>query len=212
MSTGQESGKAATGPFILVRLWNTFVAGCLQSVIALGIRPNTLTLISFVLAVTSGFAAANGMFPFAGWMFLLSGLCDLLDGPTARATSQSTLFGALLDSTIDRLSDAAPLLGLVYFYSGVGRLAVIPCLVIMIAFTVSYIRARAESLGAQLPFLWMRRAERLLLISGSLFLGDMSLPGANFPAPIVLIGISLVGLLSVGGALVAMKSAYKLMK
>jgi CDP-diacylglycerol---glycerol-3-phosphate 3-phosphatidyltransferase len=212
LSTEQDSLKAVSAEFFLVRVFQTFVSGCVRGIVILGIRPNTLTLISLVLAAISGYAAAEGFFRIAGSMFLLSGLCDLLDGATARAIGGSTLFGALLDSTIDRVSDAAPLVGLVFFYSAHGWLAVIPCLVIPTVFTVSYIRARAESLGAKLPFLWMRRAERLLLITVALFFGQVGLPGVTIPAPIVLIGVSLVGLLSVGGALIAMKSAYTLMK
>jgi CDP-diacylglycerol--glycerol-3-phosphate 3-phosphatidyltransferase len=197
---------------LVIQTYRAILSLAVRAVIFVGIRPNTLTAVSLVFAIVSGAAAAAGSFKLSSAAFLLSGLCDLLDGPTARAMGESNRFGALLDSTIDRISDAGPFVGLVIFYSGTGWPAVVPCLTILSAFTVSYIRARAESLDVILPFLWMRRAERLLLTCFILILGDVDIPGVQLPAPVVLIGIGIVGALSVGGAITAMRSAQGLMK
>jgi CDP-diacylglycerol---glycerol-3-phosphate 3-phosphatidyltransferase len=199
-------------PVSVLRFYHAAVLIGVRVVIFLRIRPNTLTLISLAFAILSGIAAAKGYFKLSAFELLLSGICDLLDGPTARATGENTRFGALLDSTVDRVSDAAPLVGLVLFYSQYGWPAVIPCLVILSAFTVSYIRARAEALHVILPFLWMRRAERLLLICCALCFGNLDITGIDIPAPFVMIGISIVGVLSIGGAITAMRQAYVLMK
>lgn len=96
-------------------------AGALARVAALlartGVTPNTLTLLSLVPALVSGLFAAYGAFGWATLFLLLSGVVDMLDGPLARSTGTVSRFGALLDSTIDRITDAAPLLGLTVFYA-----------------------------------------------------------------------------------------------
>ena len=88
-----------------------------------GITPNALTLISLVPAIAAGVLAAGEHFVWAAVLMLTSGLCDILDGALARQTGKASRFGALLDSSLDRLSDAAVPLGLVLVYAphGFGR-------------------------------------------------------------------------------------------
>jgi len=154
-----------------------------------GVTPNTLTLLSMLPAIGSGVLAAYGAFGWATLFLLLSGVFDMLDGPLARSTGTVSRYGALLDSTVDRLTDAAPLLGLTVFFAPSGWLAVVPAFTLLAAYTVSYVRARCEGLKVQLPPLWMRRGDRMVLIALSLLLGVIS------PA-ITLGGIGLLGVLS----------------
>jgi CDP-diacylglycerol--glycerol-3-phosphate 3-phosphatidyltransferase len=190
------------------RILAWFINICVTALNRLGVAPDTLTYLSLALAVASAVAVATGAFFTATALLIASGVCDLLDGPTARSSDRSTPFGALLDSTIDRVSDALPLAGMVFFYAGDRWFAVIPCLVIVATFSVSYIRARAESLGAKLPWLWMRRGERLVLIAAAMLLGNIVIAGIDIPAPLMLFGVGLIGLLSLFGALSAMRAAY----
>ncbi|QCI66060.1 CDP-alcohol phosphatidyltransferase family protein [Phreatobacter stygius] len=165
-----------------------------------GVTPNTLTLMSLLPAVASGIAAANGLLGWAGVLLLVSGAFDLLDGPLARLTGTATRFGALLDSTVDRVSDAAPLLGLTILYSNSGWLAVLPALALLAAYTVSYVRARCEGLKVALPPLWMRRGDRMILLVLSLFLGSL-VPW------LALGGVALIALLSALAAADALRVA-----
>jgi CDP-diacylglycerol---glycerol-3-phosphate 3-phosphatidyltransferase len=176
-----------------------------------GVSPNALTYLSLVLALACGMAVTAAAFYTASCLLALSGVCDLLDGELARRTGRCTSFGALLDSTIDRVSDAAPLLGLIVLYSASGlKSAVwIPALAMLAAGLVSYIRARAESLDLLLPRLWMRRGERIALICGSLLFGSVAIKIRGIALPMLLLGIALLALLSTLGAVSAMLASKK---
>jgi phosphatidylglycerophosphate synthase len=153
-------------------------------------------------------AAATGSFAASASIILASGLLDALDGIVARATGRESRFGALLDSTVDRLSDGLPLVGVTVFYatSGGGAVA-IPVLAMMGAFTVSYIRARTEALGGTLPPLFMRRAERLALLVVAFLLAPFGASWMPFPSPLVLAGVGLLGTFNFVGVVTAMRSA-----
>jgi CDP-diacylglycerol--glycerol-3-phosphate 3-phosphatidyltransferase len=171
-----------------------------------GVTPNALTYVALVLALASGVTAALAQYLLAALLLLLSGALDLLDGVVARAGGTSSRFGALLDSTADRLADALPLVGLVVTCS-----QPLESLVLMVAmlsgFAVSYVRARAEGLGVSLPPLFMRRAERLVLLLLALLAGSITLHG--FPARAAMVSIiALMALLSLVAAIWAMRAAY----
>lgn len=170
-----------------------------------GLTPNMLTLGSLVPAVVSGVFAAHGAFGWATVFLLLTGLCDMLDGPLARAGGMASRFGALLDSTIDRLTDAAPLVGLTAFFAPSGWMAAVPAFTVLTAYTVSYVRARCEGLDVQLPPLWMRRGDRLVVIGAALLVGLVS-PTAT----LVLVG--LLGLLSALAAADALRVARRVIE
>ena len=177
---------------------------------AIGVTPDTLTYASLALAAMAGVAAATGRPVAAACLVLASGLCDVLDGVVARATGRATPFGALLDSTIDRLADGLPLLGLVVFYAGSGPAVLAPGAALLASLTVSYVRARAESLGASLPPLFMRRAERVVMLAGSLLAGAIPL-GGPVPAPLTLVGVALIAVLAAAGAVSALRAARALL-
>lgn len=165
-----------------------------------GITPNMMTLMSLVPALLSGVFAAYGALGWATAFLLLSGVFDMLDGPLARSTGTVSRYGALLDSTVDRITDAAPLLGLIVLYATSGWMAVVPAFTLLAAYTVSYVRARCEGLKVQLPPLWMRRGDRMALIAVAMLLSFLS------PA-FTLIGIAFTGILSVLAAADALRVA-----
>lgn len=169
-----------------------------------GATPNGMTVLSLVPALLAGVFAARGAFGWSVLFMLLSGLLDLLDGPLARATGRSSRFGALLDSTLDRISDALPLLGLTVLFArdGWGWAAAIPSIALLAGYTVSYVRARCEGLAIALPPLWMRRGDRIVLVALSMLAGMI--------APIlVLIGTALAGILGLLAATDALRVAYR---
>jgi CDP-diacylglycerol--glycerol-3-phosphate 3-phosphatidyltransferase len=187
-----------------------FFAAVQQTALALGrlgITPNMLTGFSLLPALASGLAAAAGAFPAAGLLLLASGACDLLDGPLARASGRTTRYGALLDSTLDRLSDAAPLVGLVAFYAPAGAYAAVPAIALAGGFAIPYVRARAEGLGVTLPRLWMRRADRLLLTVLALLLGVVGIPGAGIEAPLTLALVGVMAVLNLAATASAIRAA-----
>lgn len=172
-----------------------------------GITPNSLTYAALALAVASGVAAALGLYLVAAGCLVASGAFDLLDGIVARAAQLNTRFGALLDSTVDRLADALPLLGLVVAGSQTPLASAVVVLAIVTGFAVSYVRARAEGLGISLPPLFMRRAERLVMLLLALVLGSVEVPG--FPSEVAMLSvIGVMALLSLVAAVWALRAAY----
>src|ERR1700675_5185621 len=85
-----------------------------------GIPPNVITWSALILNLWAGILFAAGRFAAAGGMMILAGLCDLLDGPVARRQNRVSLFGAFLDSILDRYADLILFLGLLVYYSHVN--------------------------------------------------------------------------------------------
>ncbi len=133
----------------------------------LGIHPNTVTLVGFLLQVGVGVVFSLGHLVLGGWLLLVVAPVDALDGALARALDQKSLLGAFLDSTFDRLSDAALILGLTVHYLRQGEhLEVVLLLISLVAaLMVSYTRARAEALGFPCRVGLLTRLERIALIA-----------------------------------------------
>ena len=145
----------------------------------LGLTPNMVTLIGFLL--TAGVAAvlANGSLFAGGLLLLAAGAFDMLDGALARATNQTSKFGAFFDSIMDRYSEAIVFFGLLIHYQlqpGNNHLLYIGLIyaAILGSIMVSYARARAEGLGFECESGWLGRPERVLLLSAGLILGWMN--------------------------------------
>jgi CDP-diacylglycerol--glycerol-3-phosphate 3-phosphatidyltransferase len=137
-----------------------------------GITPNGLTLIGFILTVVAAYLLASGSFVWGAVVLTLGSIFDMMDGHLARATGQTSLFGAFLDSSLDRYSESVILIGLTYYFAGQGR----PTEVVLLTATlvgslmVSYTRARAEGLGIECKVGIFQRPERVvLLVVGLLF-------------------------------------------
>jgi CDP-diacylglycerol--glycerol-3-phosphate 3-phosphatidyltransferase len=139
---------------------------------ATGITPNIFTFLG--LAVNTGAAVffGRGEFRLAAAALFLAGFLDMADGQVARRTGKVTAFGGFYDSTLDRYSDLALYMGLVVYYTVLGRTfyAVLAAIAMASTFMVSYTRARAESLIPRCKVGFLERPERLvLLILGGAF-------------------------------------------
>jgi CDP-diacylglycerol--glycerol-3-phosphate 3-phosphatidyltransferase len=141
-----------------------------------GITPNALTLINLALNIVAAYVIATGHFLPGGVLVLVSGLFDLLDGALARFTKQTTKFGAILDSTVDRISEAAILCGLLIWYAPQENTSLELLLIFVVligSFLVSYIRARAEGLGWQCQVGLFTRAERVIVLAIGLLINQI---------------------------------------
>jgi len=141
-----------------------------------GITPNALTLINLALNIVAAYVIATGHFLPGGVLVLVSGLFDLLDGALARFIKQTTKFGAILDSTVDRISEAATLCGLLIWYvpqEGASLKIALILVVLIGSFLVSYIRARAEGLGWQCQVGLFTRAERVIVLAIGLLINQI---------------------------------------
>ena len=164
-AAAQEGYKATTRP---VTEW----------LIRAGVRPNTITTIGALVVIVSAVAFGLGAVRLGAGLLLLSGIIDTLDGDVARATGQTTKFGAFYDSTLDRVGDGASFIGIAAFLltSPDVRFPVLGAVICMVAvlasLLVSYARARAEGLGLDCKVGLVQRAERIILIGApTLFVG-----------------------------------------
>ncbi len=146
-----------------------------------GVTPNTLTVMGFLVSVAAGVLIARGYFLAGGLVVLFAGAFDLMDGPVARVTGKTSRFGGFLDSTLDRLSEAAVLAGILAYYAyneGTWEsLLAYGCFVGSVM--VSYLRARAEGLGVKCEVGIFTRVERVIVMSIGLMVGqwvDLAIP------------------------------------
>src|SRR6187399_2509569 len=133
--------------------------------VALGIHPNVLTLIGVLINVAAAVALGRGRFVLAGVIMIVANIFDFIDGKVAHITNTVSRFGAFWDSTLDRFSDIALFLGLIYLYASLRRTdyVMVASLAMMFTIMTSYTRARAESLIEKCKVGFMERPERIVL-------------------------------------------------
>jgi CDP-diacylglycerol--glycerol-3-phosphate 3-phosphatidyltransferase len=136
----------------------------------IGITPDVLTIIGCVINIGAAVVVAMNYLIIGGILTLVSGLFDILDGALARYTNKSTKFGALLDSTLDRISEAAIFFGLLILYAGMGDLLMSSLVMaaLILSFMISYVRARAEGLNIECSVGFFTRTERVLIMAAGL--------------------------------------------
>jgi len=140
------------------------------------IAPNAITWFGFLLAVGAAVLIIKGHLFAAGFLVLISGFFDVLDGAVARRINRTTRFGAILDSTLDRLSEAVILLSILVLYA--REQSFTPILLVYVALLgsllVSYTRARAEALGLECQVGLFTRAERVVVLALGLLLNQIA--------------------------------------
>ena len=140
------------------------------------LTPNQVTVVGLALTFLASALVAFGHLRWAGVVLIFAGTCDILDGALARSTKASYAYGAFLDSTLDRYSEGAVYLGLAaYFLSIDGplqRWLVLATLAALAgSFLVSYVRARAQSLGFTCKSGLFQRPERVVATVIGLLIG-----------------------------------------
>ncbi len=153
------------------------------------VTPNTLTWFGFALAIAAAVLIANGYLIIAGLVVIFGGYFDMLDGALARRTNRVSRFGSILDSTLDRVSEGVLLLGVLALFSArgsdtgillrtephvdIGTLLV--GIVLISSMLVSYIRAKAESLGLACMVGLFTRPERVIVLALGLLLNGLEI-------------------------------------
>lgn len=175
-----------------------------------GLSANFLTVLGFLVTIVSAVVIGVGPPVVAGLVLLGGALFDTLDGAVARVSGTTSKKGAFLDSTLDRLSDAAMFLGVFWRFTtgpdspfapgpdGSGGSFYISTLVplgailaltaLVLSLMVSYVRARAEGLGFDCKVGIAERPERILIVAAGLLIGRL------VPALVLLVVISAITL------------------
>ena len=151
-----------------------------RSLARIGLTPNIVTIVGAVGVV----AGALYFYPrgelYAGSVVItVFALFDMLDGAVARAKDNTSEFGAFLDSSLDRVADAAILAGLLWWFIGEGEdplLAGLTLFCLISGFMVSYIKARAEGLGVNCDVGMAERTERLIIILVAVGVSEFGVP------------------------------------
>src|SRR5688500_14712080 len=144
--------------------------------VALGIHPNVLTLIGVLINVVAAIALGRNHFLLAGVIMIVANIFDFIDGNVAHITNTQSAFGAFWDSTLDRFSDIALFLSLLYLYASLRRTdyVMVVSLAMMFSIMTSYARARAESLIEKCKVGFMERPERIVLFMIGAFTDRMA--------------------------------------
>jgi CDP-diacylglycerol--glycerol-3-phosphate 3-phosphatidyltransferase len=144
--------------------------------VALRIHPNILTFVGVLINAWAAYQLARGHFISAGFIMIVANIFDFIDGKVAHETGLMSKFGGFWDSVIDRFSDIALFIGLIYLYSSMGRTdyVMVASFAMMFALMTSYTRARAESLIAKCKVGFMERPERIVLFMIGAFTNRMA--------------------------------------
>src|SRR4026207_1782122 len=147
----------------------------IRACVALGIHPNTLTLIGVLINVVAACALAVKRFLLAGAIMIVAHIFEFIHGKVAQETNTVSRFGAFWDSTLDRFSDIALFLGLIYLYATLRRTdyVMVASLAMMFSIMTSYARAPAESLTDKCKVGFMERPERIVLFMIGAFTNRM---------------------------------------
>jgi CDP-diacylglycerol--glycerol-3-phosphate 3-phosphatidyltransferase len=148
----------------------------IETCVALRIHPNILTLVGAIINVGAAWALGYGRFVLAGVVMIVANIFDFIDGKVAHRLQLQSRFGAFWDSTLDRFSDLALLVGLIYLYSKIGRTdyVMVAALTLIFSIMTSYARARAESLVDKCKVGFMERPERIVLFMIGAFTNRMA--------------------------------------
>ena len=162
-------------PRLQAKAWAArYVSNPLARVLlALHVSPNAITLAGLAVALGAAYLLAVGHLLTGGLVMLGGASLDMLDGAVARLGGRVSKFGAFLDSVTDRLSESAVLFGLLFYYvDQTHELGSYLAFGAMVAsMMVSYLRARAESLGVSGDVGLMGRPERIVVLGVSLVAG-----------------------------------------
>ncbi len=169
---GQGSDAPLIGP--RVRAWYRGLMAPLETALAdLGVTPDQLTWAQLGVSVLAGLAFGAGYLFLAGWLVILAGTLDILDGGLARRAGTASPRGAFLDSVVDRWAEFATFVGIGAYFRHDGGMLLVVAVAAFGSQMVSYARARAEGLGVALTSGRAQRPERYVLLGFGAFVSSL---------------------------------------
>lgn len=203
-SEDEEMSRRQKSP-ILSRWMSQGFAFTLKPLLSLLLKrkvtPLALTLTGLFFGSFSGFLVALGEWEWGGFFYVLAGFCDYLDGKVARSTGRVSPQGAILDSLLDRVSDAAVLSGVLFYYRREPLPTLLTLLALWISFLIPYLRAKGEAVGIPMAIGILHRQERVVILAVALLLSPLisQLFGDPTGFPYPLMGFALLLFLLLGG-------------
>jgi CDP-diacylglycerol---glycerol-3-phosphate 3-phosphatidyltransferase len=150
-----------------VRTADEFRAYARGRLIQSRLTPNTISLSGLILNLAAAVLVTQRLFFCAGLAFIVGSVMDTLDGRYSRMSGKGTMFGAFLDSTLDRIEEGIVLAAVAWYFADSGdAVAAAACVVAVLgSLMVSYTRARAEALGVECKVGIATRPVRVVLLS-----------------------------------------------
>jgi CDP-diacylglycerol--glycerol-3-phosphate 3-phosphatidyltransferase len=145
------------------------------------VTPNAITVFGLGVTAAAAYVIATGGLFWGGVILLAGSALDALDGELARQTGRVSVFGAFLDSSIDRAQEGLLFMGVALYYHTAGSMwgVGLSFLALIGSYMVSYTRARAEGLGFKGEFGFMSRPMRIIFLGVSLL--------AGWPLPVLVV-------------------------
>ncbi|MBU6316244.1 MAG: CDP-alcohol phosphatidyltransferase family protein [Acidobacteria bacterium] len=142
------------------------------------LTPDHLTIIGLVVAVAAAVCVGAGWLRLGLLLVVLAALPDLLDGALAKASNSSSQRGAFFDSSVDRVTDAMLFGGVAWHLASTesAHMSILPFAVMALSSVISYMRAKAESLGLDAKGGLMERAERIIALCLGLLFPPLLVP------------------------------------
>jgi CDP-diacylglycerol--glycerol-3-phosphate 3-phosphatidyltransferase len=158
------------------------VAPVVARLARIGVTADMVTVAGFLGALAGAvLLIARGEFFWGVMVVTVSVLLDLLDGALARARGGGSVWGAVLDSTLDRAADASVFGALVWWFAGAGDnrlLVLLALLCLVLGLLTSYVKARAEGVGLACDVGIVERTERLIIVLVGTGLAGLGVPYA----------------------------------
>jgi CDP-diacylglycerol---glycerol-3-phosphate 3-phosphatidyltransferase len=152
------------------------------------LTPNAISMMGLLGNLIAAVLVTQELFFLAGVAFVLGSVMDTLDGRYSRMSGKGTLFGAFLDSTLDRIEEGIVLAAVAGYFAAEGQdFAAAMCVVaVLFSLMVSYTRARAEALGVECKVGLATRPVRVVILSvGLIFAKGAGLGDFELLAPAV---------------------------
>jgi CDP-diacylglycerol---glycerol-3-phosphate 3-phosphatidyltransferase len=187
MGTPQED-RSPNGPPARPTTTGDLSAAMVNRLIESRLTPNAISVAGLVGNLAAAVLIWQGLYFLGGLAFILGSVMDTLDGRYARASGKGTLFGAFLDSTLDRVEEGLVLTAVAYRFALAGdEFAAAMCVVVVLgSLMVSYARARAEALGVECKVGLATRPVRVVILSiGLVFAKGAGIIDADLLAPAI---------------------------
>ena len=174
------------------------------------ISPNSLSILALIIGLGAGILFFFGKPFWAGIFIVICGTLDILDGKVAEEAHKKSLYGAHLDSSLDRYSEFFIYLGIAYYFKDHWAVWII-FWTILGSFMVSYTRAKAESLGIECKIGFIQRGERIVALSAAAVIGPLLKVFDTFMI-VVLISIAVVSNITAIQRILYVRKSEKLIK
>ena len=182
------TGRRRTRQARRARSAEEFTALARDRLIESRLTPNGISLVGLVLNLAAAVLVTQELFFLAGVAFIVGSIMDTLDGRYSRMSGKGTLFGAFLDSTLDRIEEGIVLTAIAWYFADTGdEIAAAACVFVTLgSLMVSYTRARAEALGVECKVGLASRPVRVVVLSiGLVFAKGAGLFDVELLAPAI---------------------------